>query len=286
MNKKFHFVYKTICLINNKYYVGVHSTDDLNDGYIGSGKLMQKAIRKYGKENFKREIISLYDCRREALLAERELVDINETLNSNNYNLAIGGGSPSYGKVTVVDSCGNTLSVNVTDPRYISGELQSRLTGKVMVKDRCGNRLQVGKTDARYVSGELVALTKDTVMVRGENGKCFRVSKDDPRYISGELKGSTYNMVTVYNINDPSKKGFCVCKDDPKYISGEYVAKSKGRKCKESVKQEKREKYSARVWVSKNSKSLMIYSIHLESYLANGWSRGRDQLKKTNNIHF
>jgi hypothetical protein len=42
--KKYHFIYKTTCLITNKYYIGMHSTDDLEDGYVGSRKASEKKI--------------------------------------------------------------------------------------------------------------------------------------------------------------------------------------------------------------------------------------------------
>ena len=45
-------IYKTTCLINNKIYIGQHCTD-AEDGYLGSGDLIKKAILKYGKHNFK-----------------------------------------------------------------------------------------------------------------------------------------------------------------------------------------------------------------------------------------
>ena len=51
--KKYHFIYKTTNLINDKFYIGMHSTDDLNDKYIGSGKRLWYSINKYGINNFK-----------------------------------------------------------------------------------------------------------------------------------------------------------------------------------------------------------------------------------------
>lgn len=69
----------------------MHSTDDLNDGYVGSGKRLWYSIRKYGKENFKHEILEMLPDR--CSLKEREKELVNEDLLKDNkcLNLKIGG---------------------------------------------------------------------------------------------------------------------------------------------------------------------------------------------------
>lgn len=76
--KKHHFIYKTTNLLNGKYYVGMHSTNNLKDGYLGSGKRLRYSIRKYGIENFKLDILEWFDSRQ--ALVERETQLVNEDL--------------------------------------------------------------------------------------------------------------------------------------------------------------------------------------------------------------
>jgi len=88
---KYHYFYKITNLINGHFYYGVHNTKKLDDGYMGSGVRLQIAYKKYGIENFKKEILKYFDTKEEAFEYEAEVV--NETLvnNDNCYNLAFGG---------------------------------------------------------------------------------------------------------------------------------------------------------------------------------------------------
>ncbi|QGZ15750.1 homing endonuclease [Acinetobacter phage vB_AbaM_Apostate] len=93
----FHFTYVTTNTVNGKKYYGLHSTFDLNDGYVGSGKLLKQAIKKYGIGAFKRDILEFFSTREEASAAEMELIT-EEVINSKMYyNLNPGGDNCSGG---------------------------------------------------------------------------------------------------------------------------------------------------------------------------------------------
>ena len=94
-----YIIYKTTNLINNKVYVGSHQTENLNDGYLGSGKHLKYAIKKYGKENFKFEILQFFNTPEEMFLAEREIVNEAFVKDPCTYNLKVGGSGGNPGIV-------------------------------------------------------------------------------------------------------------------------------------------------------------------------------------------
>jgi hypothetical protein len=76
----------------------MHCTDNLNDGYIGSGTQLKRSIIKHGKENFKREILEFLQNKEELIKREKELIN-EEVLNDpNSMNLQPGGGGGLSGE--------------------------------------------------------------------------------------------------------------------------------------------------------------------------------------------
>jgi group I intron endonuclease len=83
----YYTIYKITNKLNNKFYIGMHQTRDLNDGYMGSGKLLKRAISKYGIENFSKEILHIFENEIDMRNKEKELV----VLDKMSYNLLEGG---------------------------------------------------------------------------------------------------------------------------------------------------------------------------------------------------
>jgi group I intron endonuclease len=77
--------------VNNKIYVGVHKTKNMNDGYMGSGKVITDAIKKYGIDNFRKDILETFENAEDMYAREKEVVNDDFLLREDVYNLRRGG---------------------------------------------------------------------------------------------------------------------------------------------------------------------------------------------------
>jgi len=97
----YYIVYKTTNIINGMIYIGVHKTSKLNDGYKGSGILLRKAFKKYGKEKFITEILFQCDDADSMYDMESKLVNEDFIKRKDTYNTYPGGrGGPKDPKET------------------------------------------------------------------------------------------------------------------------------------------------------------------------------------------
>jgi hypothetical protein len=86
-----HYLYKTTCLVTGRYYIGMHSTSNLEDGYMGSGKRLRYSIRKYGIDNHKKEILEFFDTRDLLIEAEKIAITSEMLIDKDCMNLKHGG---------------------------------------------------------------------------------------------------------------------------------------------------------------------------------------------------
>jgi len=243
MEKKFNFVYKTTNLINEKIYIGVHSTDNLDDGYLGSGNRIIWAISKYGKENFKREILNFFETRKQCYQQEKVLVTTTFIERSDVYNLTEGG----YGVIT--HSLEGLKSIS------------EHQKNKAVMKDENGIIHQVDKDSEEYKM--MIGHTAGMVCAKNSLDTEFFISKtefDNDESLVGRTKGQmhvtlieTGKTIFIYvneydkNIHKRFSMGKVAVKDidnnifqvsinDPKYLSGELVGVMKGKTFKHKKK--------------------------------------------------
>lgn len=87
----YYYIYQITNLVNAKIYVGVHKTSNLNDGYMGSGKIIRSAITKHGISNFSKDILEFFDTSEAMYAREKEIVTHEFLLREDTYNLRRGG---------------------------------------------------------------------------------------------------------------------------------------------------------------------------------------------------
>lgn len=137
MTRKYNYVYKLTFKEDPRYYyIGKHSTDNIGDNYMGSGRGLRKYRETYGKNCFSKEILFMYSTEEEALQKESELVTESEIHDVFCLNRCLGGGSNvTAGTVVVRDSEGNVFRCSIWDPKYLDKTYQSVCRGRIPSKE-------------------------------------------------------------------------------------------------------------------------------------------------------
>lgn len=115
------YVYRVTNQINGKFYIGVHKTDNPHDSYLGSGKAIQRAIRKYGRNSFIKETLYAFEDEASAYDKERDIL-IEEIHDPLCYNMNEGG----HGSWTFVNSTRDQRPNPMKDPETRKKNLASR----------------------------------------------------------------------------------------------------------------------------------------------------------------
>jgi len=157
---KFRVIYATYNILNGMKYVGQHTTSNLNDGYLGSGILIQKAISKHGKEVFDYGILNYCKTREELNESEKYWIEYFR-LKNQSYNIGRGGtggdnitNNPRYDEIIVkmcIASSGRFLGNHHSEE---TKQLQREAKlGKTQSKEHIESRSRslIGKTKGRVV---------------------------------------------------------------------------------------------------------------------------------------
>ncbi len=182
---KYHYIYKTTCLLNDKIYVGHHSSNDLNDKYLGSGAYFKRAVKQYGKENFKKEILEVCEYDQ---LQEREKFWIEKLDSINNgYNkLFTGRGGENLG-VPHTDEVKQKMSesrLGEGNPQFGMKAEKSTWWGRKHTEEEKRKIGDAQKGSLNHMFGKHGANNPHTGMKRSKE-TCENISKA----LKGKLKG-------------------------------------------------------------------------------------------------
>ena len=255
MEKKYHYFYKITNTKTGKYYYGIHSTSNLNDGYMGSGTHLKMDYEIYGKDAFVKEIIKFFDTREEASKFEANVVNEDLVFDKDCYNIKIGG---DYGVTTntllVADKNGRYHRCTRDDPRYISGEWKHFCTGmSTMINKETGEKEWVSAEIYRNNKDKYASIFSNMVPVIDENGVCKHVRVDCEDILTEKVK---------------------YLWDGRKHTE---ETKEKQRKTFAEIHHQQGEKNShyGTVWVYKDKETKCIKKEDEGLYINNGWKKGR-----------
>jgi hypothetical protein len=192
----YHIVYQTTNLVNLKIYIGIHSTNNLDDGYIGSGKTMIKAIKKYGKENFKKEILHYCKSREEACDVELYLVNEQFVERPDVYNIRLGGGNKGVmskeSKIKLSNSLKKTYSNNNYINKHIGRKRSEETKEKMLIKNKRSFKEKYGE---RY----LEMIDKCCRKFKEENGFYGKNHTEKTKKILSEIRSKNYIIKSPLN---------------------------------------------------------------------------------------
>ena len=189
--KKYHFIYKTTNLLSGKYYIGMHSTNNLDDGYLGSGNRIRRSIKKYGADNFSREILEFVDNR--VLLAEREeeIVNLDEIAKEKCMNLVVGGS----GGFTVEQWKKGAKKMNEiiwSDPEFI--KRKKLMSSKIMKQCHKDGKIKYDNFTGKKHSDETKKIMSDSSKGSGSGstnsqfGSCWITNgEESKKMVKGDI---------------------------------------------------------------------------------------------------
>lgn len=139
MMKTFFYLYQITNLVNNKIYVGVHKTKNIHDRYMGSGSVIKSAIKKYGIENFRKDILEFFNSADDMFVREKEIVTESFLLREDVYNLRRGGhGGFDYINSKPYIMTSNRKTGHLKRSEKLKGRTNSVLSEKLKQKHELG----------------------------------------------------------------------------------------------------------------------------------------------------
>ena len=169
----FYTIYKTINTVNNKYYIGKHETENPNDEYFGSGNAIKRAIKKYGRSVFVKEVLFIFDNPKEMNDKERELITETLVSSKRTYNEGVGGeGGAHFKNKKHSPETRKQISDKLLGFKH-SEETRKKISAANSIRklsDETKKKLSI-KATQRYISPEIRNKISETLKQRNMQGR-------------------------------------------------------------------------------------------------------------------
>lgn len=255
---------------------------------MGSGTLLHKAYKKYGIENFNKEILKYFTTRKELVEYEENIVNEVVIKDNNSYNINLGGEKfNTLYTISVKDKEGNYFRCKPDDPKYLSEEYIPNCKNLLHVKDKNTNKIYLlSEEEYNLNKDKYISHTKNLIRVIDniDNKKKF-ISIDD-FYLNKDRYSCWPKNKILVNENN---KYFMIDKNDERILSGKlhqvWFGKHHKKESKEKMKctmkkknhhqqGEKNSQYGT-CWIYNDKECIKIKKEQLEEYISNGWIKGR-----------
>lgn len=209
-----YYMYQITNNLNNKIYVGVHTTRNLDDGYMGSGKLIKRAINKHGIDKFTKVILECFDNAEAMYAREKEVVNEDFLLRDDVYNLTIGGGSGYYYiNKNKLNLYGMNGDINHGGANLKSGDYQKRKMIEAGTYDNHLIKLR-NIIRARYDNGFISHFSTNNPMYNEDVKRKQKQAFIKIKHQQGEIN-SQFNTRWVHNIELKRSKKIGKCETLP-----------------------------------------------------------------------
>ena len=275
---KYHYFYKIVNNLNDKFYYGIHTTNNLYDNYKGSGKLLNFSYKVHGLEYFTKYVLMFFETRKDLLNYEKKIVTEELCNNEFCYNIVKGGNGQEVLHIGVRDINGNHVIITREEFANNPDKYKHHSAGRIVINNGIKHKYIFPKDLDKYLSegwvkGGLSRNKNAKSHIKGcvwiNNGiEQQRIAVSDlDKYLSeGWVKGTCQKTTKGYI---KLTNGINSISIDPNNI--EQIKHYKELGWIEGITRN----WKKRIWVNNGKTSNMILLSDLDKYLSEGWVKGR-----------
>ena len=218
------YVYMTTNLINGKKYIGQHKSCDFDNSYIGSGSYLTNAIKKYGRNNFKCELLQKAENKEALNNLEEQYIKKYDAVNSDEfYNILPGGGNHERPDMLGANNHNHKSRGGLSQSTKNKISLSHR---QLYIDDPSREGTFKGKTHSKATRDKISAHRKNKIVVNDGTTLYYIDESELSEYLdNGYVKGKINKRTSQGRVwmNNGSHNIYPNREDSTKYIDEGYV---------------------------------------------------------------